>query len=264
MDKIFSAFLFALLVCTLVFAGFTCMSDVQVQAASKKPIIPEFTATFVAGSSEVSPPFQQWIDPYTGKTMDTTMTTPSYTVDFEVIRIEIKNPNHPNKLQYNVRTKGYFLGSESWRDVYDPNSGYPQQEAGSYTIINIDAKNYPDGGKIDAQVEALDGYLEEKGGWEPETAHRWYYKVFVGETSGWSNTKTVTITRENNEAPNQNDATSNYTSSTDQNEPQTEMTLAGLNLVDFSLGVVLGVIVAGLSIALVYKHKTSTSERWLK
>jgi len=256
MKKIFGIFLFAVLVSTLTFAGLFGMGEVQVQAASKKPAIPEFTVTFVSGSYEVSPPFQQWIDPYTGKTMDTTMTTSSCTVDFEEIQIEIKNPTHPNKLQYNVRTKGYFLGSEAWREIYDPNRGYPQQETGSHTIITIDAKDYPDGGKIDVQVEALDGYLEEKGGWDPETAHRWNYNVFVGEKSGWSNTKTVTITRDNN-APNQNEPTPSPTFTSGQTEPQTEITLSGFSLVEFGL-VVACIVIVVLCVVIVYmyKHKT--------
>ncbi|MCL2359643.1 MAG: hypothetical protein LBH74_06960 [Nitrososphaerota archaeon] len=254
MKKIFSAVLFALLVCELIFTGITCIGEVHAQSTPKKPAIPEFTATFVAGSYEVSPPFQQWIDPYTGKTMDSTMTTPNYTVDFEEIEIKIKNQKRPdnlegNELYYAVRTKGNY--GEYWQQHQAGEySGY-KQEDGAYTTIRMRAENYPDGGKVDVQVEAMYGYFWYRTD-NPITS----FYVFEGETSGWSNTKTVTITRDNNETPNQMDPTSNPTHTIEQSELQTEIKIVGLPLTEFILVFILCAVIAALSIALVYRsHK---------
>jgi hypothetical protein len=227
------------------------MDKVQAQNAPKKPTVPEFTVNCVTGSNEVPPVYS--IDPYTGETV----TQPVYSEKFVSIEIKIKNQNHPNTVQYNIRTKGHY--EENWKYEYNPNVNvhqYPPQDKGQYTLLYIGTNGYPDGGKVDVQVEAMDGYLS----WEGRIiASGW---VFVGETSGWSNTKTVTILKDNNEAPNQTEPTPSPTYTSDQ-PPQTELTIAGFSLFEFSLGIILSAVIVGLAIALVYeKRKTARHKRY--
>jgi len=254
MKKIFSALICALLTSGLFFANIFWIGEVQTQSAPKKPAIPEFTATFVAVDREISSP-TQYADPYTGETV----TQPGYREKYDAIEIKIKNQNRPDKLHedieryynvglyYAVRTKGYY--EQYWQQHRAGEySGYKQNDDDAYTIIHIRAEDYPDDGKVDVQVEAMHGYF-----WYKADLFTSYY-VFEGETSGWSNTKTVTITRDSNESPNQNGPTSNSTYSSD-NAPQIEVTIGGFGLFEFGLGIVLGVVIAGLAIALVYKGR---------
>ncbi|MCL2358837.1 MAG: hypothetical protein LBH74_10060 [Nitrososphaerota archaeon] len=251
MKKIVSAFICALLVCTLLFTGITSVDEVQAQNTPKKPAVPEFTVNCVTGSTEV--PSVYSTDPYTGETV----TQPGYSEKFVSIEIKIKNQNHPNTVKYNIRTKGHY--EESWKNAYNPNVNvydYPQQDEGQYTLLYIDANDYPDGGKVDVQVEAMDGYLS----WEGRIiASGW---VFVGETSGWSKTKTVTITRERNEVPNQTEPTPNPTYSSNQ-PPQPELSIIQFPLTAFILVLILcPLIIVALIIALIYeKRKTARQKR---
>ncbi|MCL2477678.1 hypothetical protein, partial [Candidatus Bathycorpusculum sp.] len=248
MKKIFSAFICVLLVSCLFFASIVWLGEAQAQITPKKPAIPEFTVNCITGSTEIPPVYST--DPYTGETV----TQPGYSEKYVSIEIKIKNQNHPNTVQYNIRTKGHY--EENWKYEYNPNVNvhrYPSQDDGQYALLYIGTNDYPDGGKVDVQVEAMDGYLS----WEGRIiASGW---VFVGETSGWSNTKTVTITRDSNEAPNQNEPTPNPTYTPDQ-PLQTELTIGRFSLLEFSLVIILCTTLPVLVIALIYTRRTSRHE----
>jgi hypothetical protein len=94
---------------------------------------------------------------------------------------------------YNVRSKGQF--TEDWTEAKTAAYGYYRPSDSAYTLINyslsgfsIIGKDLPVGTKIDFQVVLMYGGIGKdlsQGPLGPE--------FFVGETSGWSNTKTVTI-----------------------------------------------------------------------
>ena len=78
----------------------------------------------------------------------------------------------------------------------------------------------------------------------------------VVASSGWSSTQTVTIPAYTDEAPNQNEPTPNPTYTPDQ-LPQTEITIAGFSLLEFSLVIILCTTLPVLIIALIYTRKTA-------
>ena len=163
--------------------------------ASYSPLVPEFIIQLVAYPYDVASTTITKTDPYTGK--QTNVTTLGYHVENRSIEIVIKNQQfipytdeeeHEINLYYDVRIKGHF--EENWKNIYSKYEGsHPVQSNSEYTILSLPA-NYPDGGLVDFQVEAITGY---------------YYDVLAGrpilplnelgyvKTSGWSNTQTLTI-----------------------------------------------------------------------
>jgi hypothetical protein len=263
MKKIFCVFLLVLLVGGLFFVTISCIGETQAQSVSKKPAVPEFTVEFIDNSYDVPP--SQSVDPFTGETI----TKPGYHVEAGTIKFTIKNqPNYSN-LMYNIRCKGYY--SDTWAEAFRANDGFPLQSDSAYTEMSFSGINSasfggptgnigntcygeifaPFGGKVDYQVQAMDGVL--KADLTPPVVVIPYY--FEGETSKWSNTKTLTIGTQNNAVPSQPGSTPNPTDTSDQS-PQTEITIAGLNLTEFSLVTVLCAIIVVLVVAVVYKRKS--------
>jgi hypothetical protein len=161
-----------------------------------RPSIPEFTVQFVDNSYNVPATATSTTNPYTGKT--TTTTTPAYHVENQTIEITIKNqPYTPYTNEYgvealfyyNVRTKGHY--EENWTDLYNSEDGYAPQSNSTYTILSISANNYPSGGQVDFQVQAMIGAVHPSFNGTPSIFTRIY--PFVGQTSAWSSTQTVTI-----------------------------------------------------------------------
>jgi hypothetical protein len=101
--------------------------------------------------------------------------------------------------------KGYYL--EDWMELYRPSDGYPTQSDAEYTVISLgtlgenglslatNAKmiDVPSGGKVDFQVEAMIGYVSRVYNSNATGMFDLYPWRFTGETSGWSNTQTITI-----------------------------------------------------------------------
>jgi hypothetical protein len=168
-----------------------------------KPSVPEFTVQFVDRSYDV--PTSTSFDPYTGKEI----TNQGYHVENKTIEIKIKNqPFEPFynangqaiNLYYNIRIKGYF--EQNWTEVYRPAYGFPRQSTDSnYTVFSytwveqgetqvgsrmITLRN---GAQADFQVEAMIGYIADSGPFSDRSPREY----FVGETSGWSNTQSITI-----------------------------------------------------------------------
>jgi len=249
MKKIVSAFICALLVCTLLFTGLFCIGEVQ---AASKPSVPQFTVKFVDSSHDVESYTSTTIDEFTGK--ETIITHPSHHVDQRTIEVTIKNqPFTPYidasgekcGLYYRVEFKGHF--SDNWRPFVDSHIvGYYYQSDSAYTVLTYTAfssvSQFEAGAKLDFRVRAA--------------------IAFTGDNlwSDWSKVQTLTIPAYNNEAPNQNEPTPSPTYTPDQ-PPQTdqssqpELTIAGFSLVEFGLVLACAVVVV-LSIALIYTRKT--------
>lgn len=170
-----------------------------------KPSVPEFTVKLVDSSYDV--PTSYSIDPYTGENV----THAGRHVESRTIEVKIKNqPFVPYNdtssgwainFYYNIRIKGHYI--EDWRELFRASDGYPTQSDSDYTVISYQGEysptegmdftsqtimtKFPSGGQVDFQVEAMIGYVSRAG--EPP----WYPWRFTGETSGWSETQTLTI-----------------------------------------------------------------------
>jgi hypothetical protein len=196
MRQVFSAFLFALLVGTLVFAGLGCMGEVQAQSASKKPAIPEFTVKYV--NHPIHYPPVATTSPYTG---ETTITNPGGTYDHWVIEVTVKNQKFTStkdssgnwtQLFYTVGYKGRF--EDEWQtQPGSPSSGYTPASKSDITVIELPSwflSQVPNGGMIDIKVQALIGTQYSQGINMPWTTN-WH--TFQGEMGDWSNIQTLTI-----------------------------------------------------------------------
>ena len=189
---------FSLLLVVILAVSSLIMVESAFAQSIPKPSVPEFTVQIVAYPYDV--PTTHSIDPYTGKDI----THQGYHVENRLIEVRIKNqPFTPFNdsgwkidFYYNVRVKGHY--AENWSALYNP-INYPQlQTVGSqYTVFNFqeeysdtegmhfDIGTFPAGGQVDFQVEAMIGYVHRTVAF-----NSWY---FTGETSGWSNTQTITI-----------------------------------------------------------------------
>lgn len=198
--------------CLLLILSFLLSSLMTVNftlATIPKPAIPEFTLEFVDESYDVAATYE--IDPYTGENV----THPGYHVPRTVFEMKIENQPFVHYydeesewnigLYYNIRMKGSY--SEDWIELYRPSDGYPHQSDTEYTVIplgtlggtglsvvtNAKMIDVPSKGKADFQVEAMIGYVHR--GYDPNATEQlsMFPWVFTGETSGWSNTQTLTI-----------------------------------------------------------------------
>ena len=195
-----------LLVAVLTVLSLIAVLPKPALASITKPSVPEFSVQIVAYPYDV--PTTHSIDPYTGQDI----THERYHVENESIEVRIKNqPFTPYEIQenennwtinffYNIRIKGHF--SEDWIELYGASDGYPHQWSDSdYTVLSYllggDADTVlgtkmiklPAGGQVDFQVEAMIGYVHREIS-IPVPGTGW---VFTGETSGWSETRTITI-----------------------------------------------------------------------
>ncbi len=160
-----------------------------------KPSVPEFTAKYVDRSYTV--PASTTIDPYTGQNV----TNPSYYVENRTFEIAIKNqpfaPYDDNStgaqwkitLMYQIRTRGHF--AQNWTNLYSVDNGFLPASNTGYTTVSYSLGEGPVWGnlqanaQVDFQVEAMIGYVHRTIGFAS-----WF---FTGESSGWSNTQTITI-----------------------------------------------------------------------
>ncbi|MDR0372326.1 MAG: hypothetical protein LBI79_02000 [Nitrososphaerota archaeon] len=221
MRKIFRACLFALLISGLFFTGIAYAGEAYAETTPKKPAIPEFTVSFVEYSYDELP--AQYIDSATGGTV----TTQGYQKTKRAIEVTIKNQPSFSRLEYNIRTKGYFASEDAWAERFRPSQGFPVQSDSQYTVITFwgssddwfDAgisgsgvQAYP-GSKIDFQVEAMNGGITQLISHPLGLEYVW-----TGEKSGWSNTVTLTMSAYNNEVSNQLESMPSATSN--GNQPQ--------------------------------------------
>jgi hypothetical protein len=277
---------FALLLILMLAAS--CVTVVA-HASIPQPSVPDFTLKFIDNSYDVPPTYSK--DQYTGKTV---MTQAGYHVENKSIEVTIKNQQFtPYKdakgnyldLYYDIRWKGHF--GDYWYDYnstrdylvnsfsqFDDN-GFPipnspfkvatfalgnnSQNSNYYsTIRDISA-----GGQADFQVQAFIGYytrinLTITNPAELQFSHGEvpYYYSFSGESSGWSNTQTITIdgsasTTTPNTSPSQN---STGTPSQSGSENAASSSLDWAQIAALAL---LGVIAVLLVVAVVYLRRRS-------
>jgi len=181
-----------------------------------KPSVPEFTVKFI--DSSYTTPTTYSIDPYTGQNV----THHGSYVANKTIEVTIRNQPFVRyfdtssgwniSLYYNVRVKGHY--EVNWTDLYLRedmpylSENVPPKSASEYTVLSyhsyqpISENTYMTGGKmldlppgsqVDFQLQALAGYIHRV--WNPNATNQldMYPYVFAGEESGWSNTKTLTI-----------------------------------------------------------------------
>jgi hypothetical protein len=168
---------------------------VRLTWAQTKPFVPEFTTKFVDNSYDV--PTTSSIDPYTGQNV----THQGYHVNKVTLVMTIQNQplvyQYNGSFFYNIRVKGHY--AENWTQLF-LNDELPLANASfiqtSVTLETLDESGFtigsgstekvPFGGQEDFQVHAMIGGFYKMGiplsGW-----------VFQGESSGWSNTQTITI-----------------------------------------------------------------------
>ena len=188
-----------LLLTVLVLSSFVMFGSVFAQS-TPKPSVPEFTVKYVDNSYYVPP--TTTTDPYTGETVTQ---GGFYGKGKPEIEITIKNQPFTG-LHYQVRTKGHF--SQDWSIVeywiketqtYNPPNPYPGQDyTAEYTILkyhSIGSQDIPSRGQIDIQVQALIGHVTIRGDPAHSALYNMYYPIydFSGESSGWSDTQTLTI-----------------------------------------------------------------------
>ncbi len=232
-------------------------------SAIPKPAIPEFSLEVSLNRVDHQAIYE--IDPYTGKNVTV---TPAYSDEWTSVVVTIKNqPFTPYtdsdgnqiKLFYNIRSKGHF--EEAWIERENVNNGYVAQSNTKYTIREYLA-NYSSNVQIDFQVEGMIGYIQEQALYGlPDP----YYNAFIGESSGWSSTKTIAIDENSSLiTPSSSPLASSPvpTASSSQNptvtpiQPVTgESLLFGLGWVGIAIVVLLGIIAVLLVFVVMYLRR---------
>jgi hypothetical protein len=179
-----------------------------------KPAAPTFTGRYIDYSYDVPPTYGT--DQYTGKTI---MTEPGEHIDNRTIIFTIQNPPFTSykdangndvKMFYNFRYKGSY--GEDWAyypfkgnqttHSYGPYSGgffiFYNASNKDTTVLSVSLKflpsypsgpTIPNGSQVDFQVQTQVGYIAAI----PSGLLAGDFYSFIGETSDWSNTQTLTV-----------------------------------------------------------------------
>ena len=232
-----------------------------------KPSVPEFTLKYVDNSYDIPPTYG--IDPYTGKNV---VTQAAYHIQNKSIVVTIKNQpfvsyrNENNSvvgLFYSVRLKGHFQdsygepSSESY--IYRSDSDYTSVYCGLNGNNGTDpftgdfwlgGLEIPAGGQVDFQVKALIGhYTRVYGDFAPPFGQS-YHDVFTGESSGWSNTQTLTIPTSSQTPDQTTEPTpSQTTESTSTNETSQTLQLAAI------IGTIIAIVVVSAGLLVYFKKR---------
>lgn len=161
------------------------------------PYVPEFSVTYIASSYSVNT-----TNTDTGATV--TNTYANDTVQIVILNQAFNRNALENgtalSLTYNVQEEGHFSNGNYW----NPISTWVDASNSEYTVISYEVTLYTGsfapiwstsdaevtaGGQVDFQVEATIGY------WITVPSPYSFYgaSAFTGESSGWSNTQTITI-----------------------------------------------------------------------
>lgn len=167
-----------------------------VPASASIPSIPEFNVELVGPSFDIPPTYS--FNSSTGL-FDA---NDGYHIEYSAVKIIIKNQPFSNQtngdyLYYNVRIKPHNYPDSYWLELfYAGYDGYPIQTLSNYTTIPLPVEGaqvlgttIPTGATTDIQVESMIGHIGRNQTMVPYP----YPYVFFGETSGWSNTQTVTL-----------------------------------------------------------------------
>ena len=173
-----------------------------------KPSVPEFSLKYIDLSYDVPPTYG--IDQFTGKTV---ITQEGHHVDNQSIEFKIKNQAFTSytdsignniSLSYNFRFKGHFgnewsyypfsesgLSTGRYSAMFYYFADFPNFKAStsdysdfSTALTHLFAQSPSAGSQIDVQVQAQIGHIDSLGDG---------FYSFTGQSSGWSNTQTITI-----------------------------------------------------------------------
>jgi hypothetical protein len=244
-------------------------------SGTTKPSTPEFTSKYIDLSYDVPPTYG--IDPYTGKTVTT---QDSYHIDNRSIQFTIKNQpfttymdpsGNQTGLYYNFRIKGAYgtewdyypfapngISTNRYGGPFDPISPISPaskiaQSNTEYTTITIKIPGVyrvPTKAQLEVQVQAIAGYMVYQD--------RLY--VFIGESSDWSPTQTLTIGK--NTSATASPSASPTTAPQDTTAPETEIVnqnaaLFGLDLFQIAMFSLIVIIAVLLAVAVAYLRKKS-------
>jgi hypothetical protein len=186
----------ALLLIAMLAASSLIMLESAFAQSTLKPSVPEFTLSYVVRPYDIGPPYT--IDPYTGENITlvpeihTTRSWVDITVKNQPFSSYVDADGNTISLFYNVSLKGHF--GDTWGHY--PDSTYQDlfnASASDKTVIEISLGNWPGLGsnsQLDFRLEALIGhynYNRAPTGTEYVTGFSTY------ESSGWSNTQTITV-----------------------------------------------------------------------
>lgn len=182
-----------LLIAILAFSSLLTVKPANAQSIPK-PAVPEFTLKVVAHPYDVAP--ETTIDPYTGETK---ITNHGYHDENKSVEIKILNqaftPYWLDSSQqqwimlfYNITYKGHYEDTWQYYAIYGKEPFYFSQSTSEYSIFSFSP--LPDEGQLDFRIQAQIGYYDY---------YYMPYKVYTfhGETSGWSNAQTITVTEIN-------------------------------------------------------------------
>jgi hypothetical protein len=188
-----------------------------------KPSVPEFTVKLVANPYYVPPAYE--IDPYTGENVTIHS---GYTVENKSIVFTIKTqPFTPYtdadgnliELYYKIRAKGHF--EEYWTELGHINSSDSEYVTASYAL-GADAnkeilREITIGDTVDFQVAAIYGHFYNELAGRPILP---LWRLATDETSGWSETQTLTIDESQTPTPSPATTPTPPPTSTPYQEPQ--------------------------------------------
>ena len=193
---------FALLLALI--AIMSCLTLLAVKPANAQPIpkpsVPEFTIEPVGPSFDIPPTYSF------NSSSGLFYVNEGYHFEYSTVEVIIKNQAFTNQtnidyLLYNVRLKPHDYPDSYWQELFNPNlDGFPIQTSSNFTIIPIAAEGatglqyqIPAGATTDVQVKAMIGHIERGFNGNATNQIEMYPYVFVGQTSGWSDTHTVTL-----------------------------------------------------------------------
>ena len=185
-----------LFIVILTVSSLIVIKTVPASDSIPKPSVPEFTVELVGPSFDIPPTYS--FNSSTGL-FDA---NDGYHIEYSAVKIIIKNQPFSNQtngdyLYYNVRIKPHNYPDSYWLELfYAGADGYPIQTLSNYTTIPLPVEGaqvlgttIPTGATTDIQVESMIGHIGRNQTMIPYP----YPYVFFGETSGWSNTQTVTL-----------------------------------------------------------------------
>jgi hypothetical protein len=159
--------------------------------ASNLPV-PQFTVRYIDESFDANT--SPSTDPYTGETIPPTY----FHVDHSYIQVSFQNNQLPaiptdshSEYYYNIRYKGQY--TDHWIEARTASDGYYRASFFktanfSLSVFSVTGEHVPNGTKINFQVQLMYGGIGKNLDEGPMGS-----LYFAGETSGWSNTQTVTV-----------------------------------------------------------------------
>jgi len=241
---------------------FLTVKPVDAQIGVTSPAIPGFGVTLQIAPDYIPPTYG--VDPSTGKAV---MTKAGYLEQYVWVDVNIggqpfvrytNSAGQPIYLSYNVRWE--YNNDSSWQTIpqgiHFADAGDPQSigcliTLGFYGISSDGAADLtlldPNATQIDFQVEALIGYYSLND-------------VFIGQTSGWSNTQTLEVSIPSDAAPSSTPTppstpTTSFVPTTSPTITQTPATSSTPAVPELSWLVIIPLMLSLLFVAVILRHR---------